>query len=191
MDSGANRNVTNDKTIIRNYIDISPIPVYGVEKNEVACEIIGRGVTELMTNDGSIMLVPMYYAPGCAGTIISPNAIVRDNNQFTGWTQTSHLDTGKAYINFFHRSDFNQNKTIEMRMQNDLWFIDQTYLPLVANANRTTMCLLHEYEDPNIVHVHVLNKITEYELWHQRLMHPGHKCLDHIHSCTNGIPKLT
>ena len=95
MDSGANKNVTDDRTIIRNYSDITPIAVFGIEKDEIACQIVGKGITELHTVDGSYMPITMYYSPGCAGTIISPNAIVRDNKNFTGWQQTSHLDTGK------------------------------------------------------------------------------------------------
>ena len=124
MDSGANKNVTDNKSIIKNFINIKPIPIFGIEKDEVACDIIGKGMTELDTIDGSTLEVIMYYAPGCSGTIISPNAIVRDNKQFTGWNQISHLDTGHAKMTFFHRSNFNANKTIQMSMRNDLWFLN-------------------------------------------------------------------
>ena len=41
MDSGANKNVTNDKSIIRKYIDINPIPIYGVDHHTAACHITG------------------------------------------------------------------------------------------------------------------------------------------------------
>ena len=170
MDSGANRNVTDDRFIIRNYSTITPIPVYGVGKDAIACEIVGKGITELTTTDGSKMAINMYYAPGCAGTIISPNAIVRDSKQYTGWIQTSHLDIGNANMMFFHRQDASQNKRIDMKLQNDLWYIHQQYAELVAAANRTSICLIHEYTDPGYVQIHTLTKTTEYELWHQRLM---------------------
>ena len=191
MDSGANRNVTDDKHIIRNYLTIKNIPVFGIGRDEVACEIVGKGITELMTTDGTSMVINMYYAPGCAGTVISPNAIVRDNKQYTGWVQTSHLDTGTANMLFFHRNDARQNKCIQMKLLNDLWYINQDYSTLITAANRTHICLLHDYIDPGYVQIHKLTKATEYELWHQRLMHSGHTCLDSIHLCTNGTPKLS
>ena len=38
MDSGVKKNVTDDKSIIKNYVEITPIPIYGVEKDEIACD---------------------------------------------------------------------------------------------------------------------------------------------------------
>ena len=142
MDSGANKNVTDNKTIIRNFTSIKPIDIFGVEKNEVACQIVGKGITHLYTVDRSYLPVTMYYEPNCAGTIISLNAIVNESKQFTRWRQTSHLDTGSADIIFFHRHDLSKNKRMKMILANDLWFIHQPYAPLVQAANRTKMCLL-------------------------------------------------
>ena len=61
MDSGANRNVTDDRCIIRNYLDIKPIPVFGIGKDEVACEIIGKGITELTTTDGTTLAINIFF----------------------------------------------------------------------------------------------------------------------------------
>ena len=36
-----------------------------------------------------------------------------------------------------------------------------------------------------------MHKVTEYELWHQRLMHPGQVCMKYIDKCTKGVPSLT
>ena len=103
MDSGANRNVTNDRSIIRNYSTITPIPIFGIDNREAACHIIGKGITEIETTDGSSLEIQMFYSVHCSGTIISPNAIVLQSKNFTSWTQTSHLDTGSAQILFYHR----------------------------------------------------------------------------------------
>ena len=192
MDSGANRNVTNDKAIIRNYADITPIPIYGIDHRSAACHITGKGITELDTTDGSTLEIQMYYSQHCSGTIISPNAIVQSSRSFTSWIQTSHLDTGQANILFFHRTDYTQNKTIPMILQNDLWYIDQAYFSLVTKANKTKVCILRRGDDEDqFICVHKMNKSTEYELWHQRLMHPGKHCMDTIDKCTTGVPKLT
>ena len=120
LDSGSNRNITNNNHIIRNYSTIKFIPVFGIGRDEVACEIVGSGVTELTTIDDSTMVINMNCAPSCAGTVISPNAIVCGNQQYTGWIQTSHLDTGNANMLFFHRHNARQNKCIEMKLINDL-----------------------------------------------------------------------
>ena len=142
MDSGANRNVTNDKAIIRNLIDITPIPIYGIDHRNAAYHITGKGITELDTTDGSILEIQMYYSQHCSGTIISPNAIVQRSRSFTSWVQTSHLDTGQANILFYHRTNFTQNKVIPIILHNDLWFIDQAYISLVTKANKTKVCIV-------------------------------------------------
>ena len=192
MDSGANKNVTNDKSIIRNYIDINPIPIYGVDHRNAACHITGRGITELDTTDGSTLEIQMFYSEHCSGTIVSPNAIVQSSKSFTSWVQTSHLDTGQANILFFHRSDYNQNKVIPMILHNDLWYIDQAYFSLVSKAHKTKVCLIqHGDDDTPYISINKLHKHTEYELWHQRLMHPGKVCMETIDKCTTGVPKLS
>ena len=92
---------------------------------------------------------------------------------------------------FFHQLDASKNKRLEMTLLNDLWFLRQVYASLVTAVHRTQMCLLREYVPPECVQVNILTKAAEYELWHQRLMHSGHKCLDSLHLCTTGTPKLT
>ena len=110
MDSGANKNVTNDKSTIRNFTSLNPIPIYGIDHCTAACHITGKGITSLDTTDGTSLDVQMFYSEHCSGTIISPNAIVQQSNSFTSWVQTSHLDTGQAQILFFHRTDFTKKQ---------------------------------------------------------------------------------
>ena len=190
MDSGANKNVTNDRRIIRNSTIISPIPIFGIGNTDVACYITEKGITTLHTIDGSDLDIVMYFSTNCSGTIISPNAVVRDNKTFTSWAQTSHLDTGTAKIQFYHRTDFTQNKTLLLHMQNDLWFLNQSYNGMIKAAHKSHMCVLQD--DPAISPflIHKLDKLTEYELWHQRLMHPGHNTMDTIDKCSAGVPNL-
>ena len=190
MDSGANKNVTNDSRIIRNFCHIHPIPIFGIGSTDAACHISAKGITTLTTIDGSEFDIIMYFSEQCSGTIISPNAVVRDNNNFTSWTQTSHLDTGTAQIRFYHRTDFTQNKTLLMHMKNDLWFLNQQYYPMIQATHKAHMCLVQD--DPAISPflIHKLNHTTQYELWHQRLMHPGHTAMDYVDKCAVGVPRL-
>ena len=79
-----------------------------------------------------------------------------------------------------------------MILHNGLWFIDQAYFSLVTKANKTKICILRHGDDKdNFICIHKLTKSTEYELWHQRLMHPGKLCMETIDKCTTDVPKLT
>ena len=190
MDSGANKNVTNDTRIIRNISTIPPIPIFGVSNKDAACHITAKGITTLSTMDGNTLDIIMYFSESCSGTIISPNAIVRDNSSFTSWTQTSHLDTGTAQIRFYHRTDFTQNRTLLMHMQHDLWFLNQSYNDMIQAAHQTKVCVLQEDLAISPFLIHKLDKATEYELWHQRLMHPGHTSMEYVDKCATGVPRL-
>ena len=44
---------------------------------------------------------------------------------------------------------------------NDLWFLHQEYAPLVQAANKTTMCLLHDYNEPDFVQINFLCHICQ------------------------------
>ena len=62
---------------------------------------------------------------------------------------------------------------------------------MVQSANRTKICVLRDYDEISPFLIHKLNKMTEYELWHQRLMHPGQTCMSNVDKCVTGIPTLT
>ena len=190
MDSGANRNVTNDKHILRNFTKLDPIAVFGIGNEDAACHITGKGIMALETMEGTQLNVVMYYSAGCSGTILSPTAIVRQNKLFRGWIQHSYVDTGQGHITFVHKTNNHNNVSIPLILSNDLWFVPQLYTNLVTTAHKTNVCLLKPYHESGGIHIHKLTKITEYELWHQRLMHPVHKCMDTISACTVGVPKL-
>ena len=190
MDSGANRNVTNDKNILRNYTEIKPIAVYGIGKEDAACHISGRGILALETMEGTHLNIIMYFSSGCSGTILSPTAIVRHNKMFRGWIQHSYVDTGQGYVTFIHRHNESHNRTIPLVLSNDLWYVPQMYSDLITTAHKTEVCLLRPYSETGTIYINKLTRITEYELWHQRLMHPGHQCMSTISACAIGVPKL-
>ena len=105
--------------------------------------------------------------------------------------QMSHLDTGCAEINSYHRTDYTRNRTLLMHMSNDLSFLQQQYHQMVQSANRTKICVLQDFDAISPFFIHKLNKITEYELWHQQLMHPGHSCMSTVEKCATGILVLS
>ena len=65
-----------------------------------------------------------------------------------------------------------------MTMENGLWY---SYEMQQGQENPR--------EQPYKV-VRRLSKAAEYELWHQRLGHPGQKVMEMIHKKVKGVPKL-
>ena len=86
MDSGANRNITNKREILRRYKKLRHrIPVSGVASGGPACYIEGYGYVDLLTEEGHNIETIVYYSPHCSSTILSPNAIVAESKgRFTG-----------------------------------------------------------------------------------------------------------
>ena len=60
-----------------------PIIILGVGKNNAACHITAKGITTLITIDGTDLDVIIYYSNKYLVTTISPNAVVRDNHTLT------------------------------------------------------------------------------------------------------------
>ena len=60
MDSGANKNATNDKSIICKFLSTTPIPVVGVGDRQVTCEILDKRITEVTTLDDTTMDIYMF-----------------------------------------------------------------------------------------------------------------------------------
>ena len=60
----------------------------------------------------------------------------------------------------------------------------------MSKANRTHVCVIKDAGDDGYVMVKKMHKVTEYELWHQRLMHPGQVCMKYIDKYTKGVPLL-
>ena len=77
-----------------------------------------------------------------------------------------------------------------MHMRNDLWYLNQSYDRMIQAAHMCQMCILQDETTTSPFLIHKLNKSTEYELWHQRIMHPGHTIMHSIDKCTTGIPHL-
>ena len=100
----------------------------------------------------------------------------------------SHTDTGTAQIIFFNKNEYRPQVSLHMYEINNCWYLDQSYLATVdrAKGRRKHFIPTNNYEPV----VNSISKQAEYELWHQRLIHPGKTCMDAIHNCVDGIPSL-
>ena len=189
MDSGASDCITADKTILKHFRNVKARKINTADINSQDCKIEGEGYMDLKTSNGEWLTIKTLYVPNASGTIISPTFIARDNPNFTSWHQMSHTDTGNAKIIFFHRQEYRPEVSLHMYLDNNCWYLDQSYLDTVRRAkgfNKVPLDIIHHRE----TFINSLNKAAEYELWHQRLLHPGQSCLNTIHNCVDGIPKL-
>ena len=189
MDGGANRNITNRREILRRYKKLKyQIPVSGVAAGGPACYIDGYGYIDILTEEGHTIETLVYYFPHCSSTILSPNAIVAESKgKFTGWLQCSHMDLHKGNIIFFNRHHKKLTSTISTTSTNKLWYIIQPKNTMMKKAgSRNEMYYERKYDRA------YANKMTvgaQYELWHQRCLHPGETVMTYLPECVDGVPR--
>ena len=173
-DSGANRIVTDDMTILKNVKIIEPYPMGGCNKNDPAAIICTTtGELTITSTKGDQITVKAYYSEQVDGTIISPTTIaVQHSDRFVGWLQHSNIDTNEGTIKLIGRQN-HEDMIFPTYMTNDLWYHNkQSIGNTTAQVNR------------------LMNNSATYELWHQRLVHPGMSTMACMHHHAKGIPKL-
>ena len=189
MDSGASDCITADKTLLKQYRNVKSRKINTADINSQDCKIEGEGYMDIRTSSGEWLTIKTLYVPNASGTIISPTFIALDNPNFTSWYQMNHTDTGQAKIIFFHRQEYRPEVSIHMYLDNNCWYLDQSYLDTIRRAKGNTNIPISNIQTRDTL-INSMNKAAEYEIWHQRLIHPGQKCMDTIHHCVDGIPKL-
>ena len=192
MDSGASDCITPDKKLLKHFKYVKPRGINTADVTSAGCKIEGEGFMDIQTASGDWISIKTLYVPNAAGTIVSPTFIAKNDPLFTSWNQMSHTDTGRAEIIFFNRYEYRPHITLHMYQLNNCWYLDQSYLDTVHRAKGKTMNYTVSDEDDTSSHtvVNTLSRQAEYEVWHQRLLHPGQTCMDHIHHCVDGIPSL-
>ena len=76
-DSGANRIVTNEISLLQNIEYITPLPMGGCNANdEAAITCTARGILSLKSKEGQVIKTKAYYSDEVDGTIISPTTVV-------------------------------------------------------------------------------------------------------------------
>ena len=171
-DIGANTSVTNDKDALLLYQDITALPIGGVNKDDPAISCTGKGYLRWTAQNGNSLLVPTYYCEQADGTIISPHSIQSlYKKTFSGFHLFCDCNSKTGHLKFYHRDGINHS-VFEAYSNNNLWFHNMS--PADSNT----------YIHPT---VNRLSSIAKYELWHQRLIHPGERCMKCIHHHVDGI----
>ena len=175
-DIGANTSVTNDKSSIHLYQDIPSYPISGDNKEDpvVICE--GKGYLIWKSDSNDNLLVPIYFCKEADGTIISPNSIQQFyKNMYHGFHMYCDCDNKCGELKFYNRDGINHT-TFKSYSHNNLWYHDIPHSTDKANISQ----LIH----PKINRLH---SAARHELWHQRLIHPGERCMTEIHKHVDGI----
>ena len=178
-DSGANRCVTNKLHLLHDITDIQPYRIQGANSEEGFLTCTKQGILKMLCNDMSTIDVLVYYTPHVEGTIISPSAVcLQDSNPYTIWNKTCDTQTGEGILEFKSRN--HHSAYVDIKMTNGLWFSSQA--KYIENH-------IHTSNSPGFIKT--MTAEASYELWHQRLAHPGEKIMHNIHNCVDGIPNLS
>ena len=175
-DTGANANITSDLDLHFNVQWIEPIKCDSAEQGAILeIQAIGRYIIP-----GTALMVNMYFCPDTQGTIISPTALVRQNQRhFIGYQKYLHLDNETGYIELIPKDDCGLTQ-IPIHIKNDLCYhshSNATIDPAMAQD------LFDAHGSPITPTVSRLSDAAKWELWHQRLAHPGHRVITTTQAC--------
>ena len=177
-DIGANASVTNNKDSILLYQAITPYSIGGVQKDDPAITCTGKGYVVWKSRGGDNLLVPIFYCAEADGTIISPNSVQSYyKSTYKGFHMFCDCDAKSGHLKFYHRDGIS-HAIFDAYSENNLWYHDMTNNPHSPPSPSV------EYVYPTI---HRLNKAAKYELWHQRMIHPGTRCMCMLHKHVDGI----
>ena len=178
-DSGANTSATNNISLLHDIHYIEPINVNSATQDALPMQMLAVGKIQLVDISGASLSALCYYSPDVSGTIISPDAIARQHcKRFRGFRKICNCHTNTGYLIFDSVNGESDDVTFALTSTNNLWYHrDKVQLPSDSN-------------NENEKKINKLSTAASYELWHQRLCHPGKDTMQHMHKCTTGIGPL-
>ena len=141
----------------------------------------------MTSNSGENLHVPIYYCAEANGTIISPNSIQQlYSNTYRGFHIFCDCDNKTGHLKFYHRNGLD-HAIFNAYSTNNLWYHDMSG----PNTNNESSPNTPSYHHSSCVHpkINKINKIAKHEVWHQRRIHPGERCMRTISKHVNGIDK--
>ena len=179
-DTGANACATNDLQALYDVVYIKPININSAHKS-ASMSMVAVGRIRLQTTTDDYITPLCYYSPDIDGTIISPTAIVQEfRSKFKGFQKVCDCNTNKGYL-CFNTNDPNASEPIlPLFSQNNLWY----------HQTNNECSTINTQPSSEPIQINKLSKAASYELWHQRLCHPGKNIMESIHNHALGVPKL-
>jgi dUTP pyrophosphatase len=157
----------------------------GVNQQEVALTCTGKGYLPWQAETGDILLVPCFYSPAAADTIISPTDVVLSYpNIYMAFSHYGNCTTGTGSVTFY-RTQGTTHAVYPLVMRNGLWF-HETAIPQISATTPETHSL-----QPATFHARI-NRLTgqvRYVWYHQKYGHPSSKKMATLHLHIIGINK--
>jgi hypothetical protein len=127
-DSGANRAITDNPTILHNSRQMAtPYPVGSIDaENKLYCTAVGE--IHLKTLEGTVEKFQCLYSAQSAGTVISPDNKCTTSPHLTKWEQVGDTKTGQGFIRFRNDRD-DIVASLPTYRQNGLWFTQLAAIP--------------------------------------------------------------
>ena len=175
-DTGANANITSDITIFENIQWVQPVMCESAKKGaSIEIQAIGQ-----YTIRGTTLRVNMYYCLDAHGTIISPTAVVQQYSRYYhGYQKFGSIDRQNGNITLIAQDGYD-NVEIPLIRRNDLWYHKHSH-----TCHVSTCSIIGTVPTANR-----LSDTAKWELWHQRLAHPGTRVMEEEHKHADGVPKL-
>ena len=173
-DTGANANITSDITVLNDIQWVQPVTCDSAKKDAtITIQAIGKYLIR-----GTTITINMYYSPDVSGTIISPTAIVRQNtDKFIGYQKYMDIDHDNGHILLVAREG-SDDVTIPLYQSNDLCYHCHSHYAQQTNDSAEGLT------------INRLSDTAKWELWHQRLAHPGNRVMEVQHKHADGVPPL-
>lgn len=191
-DMGANISATNDRGILRNFREIVPKTVQGINDNlQHKAKLTGIGEYPLRSTDGETIRIDMYYGEGLSGTVISPTAVTKQHQQrFHAYMIYANTETNTGELRLVEKKGGNPT-TVDFPLfcVNDLWYHGFNTRPTQRKKRKSTISATTADPQGSVV-IHSLSDAAKFELWHQRCAHRGRKTLENLHKHAIGVPKL-
>ena len=134
-----------------------------------------------MCNDGSSLLVEMFYSADATCTVISPTDVVIKHEEFDSWWQVSNVHDGSGHLRFYSSSGLN-HITVPLIMKNNLWFVEQDVARSLYRAS---------VQNATSAFISAVDGSTLHHLWHHRLGHQGTTITTQVSKVCDGVPNLT
>ena len=177
VDIGANRNITNDKTMLRDFREIPSLGMSCADNRDAPMVCTGFGYYDLHNSEGEVLEIPFYFSEQLAETLISPDYICETSAYYTTFQTHHDTESGKGWLRFSSKSGLSTFQ-LDMYRANGLWFLD--YVACAMEPANTM--------EPNTATVRALSPLASAELWHHRLGHPSMHQLERLPHCAEGVP---
>ena len=178
VDGGANRSVTNNTDHLHISWDISPYTISGIG-DIITCR--KKSLFHLICDDGSVLPVPIFYSKEATEIVISPTDIVFCNaNVYDSCWQLSNFLKGTVDLRFYKSNKITQ-ASIQLTMENKLWYIDQDVSSTIYRSKIATS---------SAAFVHSVTGSTLHHLWYHHLCHTGEFVNKNIPQVADGVPSF-